>query len=130
MISTSITVSQRDMRRLSTLLDTSLTYRYPRESALLGEVLSHAAVAADGQISERVVTMGSTVFCDDAEGAAREICLVYPWDADPFAGFVSVLSPLGVALLGLRAGDIAEWTDDDGDAHWTHVVDVVPGSGK
>lgn len=127
----SITVSERDMRRLSTLLDTSLTYRYPRESALLGEVLAHASVAPDEKVPGTVVTMGALIFCDEV-GAyaqshrAREVSLVYPWDADPFTGLVSVLSPMGVALLGLRPGDVAEWTDDDDIPHSTRVIEVIP----
>lgn len=125
MVSHSITISERDMRRLSTLLDTSLTYRYPRESARLGEVLARASVSPDETLPV-VVTMGATVFCDDENGKAREVQLVYPWDADPFSGFVSVLSPQGIALLGLKPGESAEWTDDEGDRHVVRVVDVVP----
>lgn len=125
MVSHSITISERDMRRLSTLLDTSLTYRYPRESARLGEVLAQASVAPDEGLPP-IVTMGATVFCDDEHGRAREVQLVYPWDADPFSGFVSVLSPFGIALLGLKPGESAEWADDDDGRHSVRVVDVLP----
>jgi regulator of nucleoside diphosphate kinase len=132
-----ITVSERDMRRLSTLLDTSLTYRYPRESARLGEVLAKASVAPDEKVPGTVVTMGATIFCDevglydvgdarDADARPRELALVYPWDADAYQGFVSVLSPMGVALLGLRAGEVAEWTDEDGAPHAIRVIEVIP----
>lgn len=133
--SSSITISERDMRRLSTLLDTSLTYRYPRESALLGEVLAHASVSPDEKVPGTVVTMGATIFCEDVEGHSRrghwptqpprELSLVYPWDAESHAGLVSVLSPMGVALLGLRPGEVAEWDDEDGIPHATRVLEVI-----
>ncbi len=136
--SSSIIISERDMRRLSTLLDTSLTYRYPRESARLGEVLAHASVAPDEKVPGTVVTMGATIFCEELEGERhsrrahgltrppRELSLVYPWDAESNAGFVSVLSPMGVALLGLRPGELAEWNDEDGIPHATRVIEVIP----
>ena len=129
MVSNSITVSERDMRRLSTLLDTSLTYRYPVESARLGEVLAQASVSPDENVPA-VVTMGATIFCTDAFGRTRELSLVYPWDADPFAGYVSVLSPIGIALLGLRPGQTVEYGDEEGAVHSLTVVDVVPSFSK
>ena len=112
------------MRRLTTLLDTSLTYRYPRESARLGEVLARAAVVGDADRPNGVVGMGTRVFCEDDDGSPRELSLVYPWDEDRFHGQVSVLSPLGVALLGLRAGESATWDDEDGFPHTTRVLHV------
>ena len=124
MLSSSICVCERDMRRLTTLLDTSLTYRYPRESARLGEVLARAAVVGDTERPEGVVGMGTRVFCEDDGGAPREVSVVYPWDEDRYHGQVSVLSALGVALLGLRSGDSAEWTDEDGFPHMTRVLHV------
>ncbi|HPR44855.1 MAG TPA: GreA/GreB family elongation factor, partial [Ottowia sp.] len=51
-----------------------------------------------------------------------------PDDAEPESGFVSVLSPLGTALLGLRAGEVASWRGADGQESQlvVHTVDYQP----
>lgn len=120
----SIFVTERDHRRLTTLLDTSLTYRYPRESARLGEVLARAEIAPGGALPDGVVGMGSRVFCEDAGGEPQEVVLVYPWDEDRYYGHVSVLSPIGVALLGLRAGEGADYVDESGVIRHARVLHV------
>ena len=49
------------------------------------------------------------VVTDLTGGSRRAITLVYPHEADPAAGKISVLAPLGTALLGYREGDHVEW---------------------
>ena len=49
-----------------------------------------------------------------AGGAERSLTLCYPPEADAGKGFISVLSPLGTALLGLRVGETAQWRGADG----------------
>ena len=56
-----------------------------------------------------VVTMNSTVRLAFAEGRERELTLVYPREADGRADRVSVLSPVGSAMLGLHVGDAIAW---------------------
>jgi len=127
MVPNSITISARDLERLETLLDTSLTYAFPRERARLGEVLAHASVAPEGTVPRTIVTMGSTVICRVDTDRAMEVTLVYPWDADPDHGLVSVLSPLGISLLGLPVGSDVDWDDEDGLPHTLKVYEVLPG---
>ena len=79
-----VLVRERDMRRLSTLLETSLNCRYPKESARLSEVLRAAIVVADDAIAVGTVTMGAQVFCEDQDGLRS-------WDERP-ASFVGVYS--------------------------------------
>jgi transcription elongation GreA/GreB family factor len=119
-----VCVSERDMRRLTTLLDTSLSYRYPRESARLAKVLEHAAVLDPGALPHGIVTMGARIFAEEDGEDPRELALVYPWDEDRFHGQISVLSAQGIALLGTRAGDTIDWTDDEGTPHTTRVLHV------
>jgi regulator of nucleoside diphosphate kinase len=58
-----------------------------------------------------VVTMRSRLVLKDVEsGARREVLLVYPEEERAHDGHVSVLSPLGVALLGLAEGSLVAWT--------------------
>jgi regulator of nucleoside diphosphate kinase len=49
------------------------------------------------------------VYEDFATGARRTVRLVYPKDADASRGWISVLAPIGSALLGLRVGQEIEW---------------------
>ncbi len=72
-------------------------------------VVSSAAVPAD------VVTMNSRVrYTDENDGAQRTVTLVYPLHANAAEGKVSVLAPVGTALLGLSAGQSIEWDFPDG----------------
>jgi regulator of nucleoside diphosphate kinase len=72
--------------------------------------LERAQVLDAEQVPQDVVTMGSRIkVVDLATGEYREFVLAYPSDADIRANRVSVLAPLGTALLGNRAGDEVEW---------------------
>jgi regulator of nucleoside diphosphate kinase len=62
-----------------------------------------------------VITMNSTARFALNDGSEREITLVYPRDADAGTGKVSVLAPVGSALLGLRVGDSIRWPAPGGD---------------
>ena len=73
---------------------------------MLAELLDAGRVVPPQDIPGNVVTMNSQVLYQDLEtGELREARVVYPEDADPAAGRISVLSPVGAALLGLAAGD-------------------------
>jgi regulator of nucleoside diphosphate kinase len=72
----------------------------------LHELLDCADVIPAGAVAPDVVTMNSTVMYDDgSDGPVATITLVYPEQADAALGRVSVLSPLGLALIGMRAGE-------------------------
>jgi regulator of nucleoside diphosphate kinase len=78
-------------------------------AALAGE-LRRARVVPRAEIPRDVVTMNSTVRLRDLETEEDETyTLVYPDDADIEANKISVLAPVGTALLGYRAGDVVEW---------------------
>lgn len=103
-LKSAITVSSLDMDRLDALMD-KLPANFPGRAALQAEldradVLEPAAMPAD------VVTMNSTVrFTLQESGSTQTLTLVYPKEADGSPGKVSVFSPVGTALLGLRVGD-------------------------
>jgi regulator of nucleoside diphosphate kinase len=69
-------------------------------------VLDAARIVPAKDVPSDIVTMNSRVVIADAGGAnSRAVRLVYPEEADPARGDISVLSPLGNALLGARTGD-------------------------
>ncbi len=81
----------------------------------LAEELSRATVVPCERMPGNIVRMGSRVtYVDETSGTRREVELVYPEQADPATGRISVLAPVGSALLGLRAGQSIEWPFPDG----------------
>ncbi|MBH9576191.1 GreA/GreB family elongation factor [Inhella proteolytica] len=85
-------------------------------SAALRELLDDASALPSPEIPADVVTMNSRVLVsDDARAAPQTLTLCYPPDADPHAGRVSVLSPVGAALLGRRVGSEVSWRTPTGE---------------
>ena len=83
----------------------------------LQDVLDSAELVPSAQVAPDVVTMRSRLrVAESGVSDAREIALVYPDEADAGQGRISVLSPVGTALLGLRAGQQARWCAPDGRA--------------
>lgn len=81
----------------------------------LAELIDAAEHVAPQAVAPDVVTMLTRVrVADPAGGAERSLTLCYPPEADAAKGFISVLSPLGTSLLGLRVGETAEWHGGDG----------------
>jgi regulator of nucleoside diphosphate kinase len=93
---------------------------------LLGEI-DRAAICSADTMPADVVTMGAEVrFRDEKTGAERTIELVYPGQADIDAGRVSILTPVGAGLIGLRTGQSILWPDRGGTEHRLTIVDVKP----
>jgi regulator of nucleoside diphosphate kinase len=105
-----VVISDTDFDRLSELLQ-SPRYRatlWPR-LAVLRDELSGGTVIAPAQVPANVVTMRSRVRVRELpRGDAETYTLVYPDEADIARRRVSVLAPLGAALLGARAGSVIE----------------------
>ncbi|HOW27537.1 MAG TPA: nucleoside diphosphate kinase regulator [Elusimicrobiota bacterium] len=77
--------------------------------ALRGE-LARGRIVPPGEIPENVITMNSRVRIKDLDSGEETVyTLVYPKDANIEEGKLSVLAPIGTALLGYQAGDIIEW---------------------
>jgi regulator of nucleoside diphosphate kinase len=109
-----ITITTRDLQRLSQLItshETSATEQLDIE-------LARAEVVSEREVASDVVTMNSDVLYEDSTtGAQRQIRIVYPKDADADRGWVSILAPLGSALLGLRVGQTIDWQVPNGTRH-------------
>ena len=103
-----ITVSSLDLARLEAMLDAPAHRDLPAAAALADE-LGRARVLPPERMPGDVVTMNSELTCvDEASGETRTLTLVYPRDADATAGKVSVLAPVGSALLGLSVGPASD----------------------
>jgi regulator of nucleoside diphosphate kinase len=84
-----------------------------------------AQVVARAEIPADVVTMGSrVVFENETTGERREITLVYPGMADMDVGRISVLVPVGTALLGLRVGQAIDWELPGGEKQRFRIIEV------
>ena len=115
------TLTELDHVRLTRLLQ-----RQPTPPAPLGDVLDAARVVPSRAVESGVITMYSQVrLCDPARGAHSTLTLCYPHDADPAAGLVSVLSPVGRALLGLRVGEWAHWRTPDGGTQAAEIAALL-----
>ena len=104
-------LSRVDVERVEALLERRSFSAL--DTRALQEELARAELAEPAAIPDDVITMNSTarVRVDDPlQGAhEHEITLVYPRDADGSADRVSILAPVGSALLGLRVGDAIDW---------------------
>lgn len=113
MSSQTIVVTDRDFRRLSALVGPRATDSTRDQAHIekLEEELTRSVPIAAAEVPVDVVTMHSAVRVRDIRtGAARTYTLVFPPEAHLPSGRLSVLAPLGTALLGYRAGDEIEWT--------------------
>lgn len=119
---TSIVITELDERRLRALARRH--ERYAAVAALEAE-LTDAAIVDPHAVPPDVVTMNSrVVYRDSKSGASSEVRLVYPNDARGDSD-ISVLTPLGTALLGVKAGQEVTWSKANGSAHRLHVSTVA-----
>ena len=120
MKSTECLVTDADRCRLGSLLTSregkALGSR--RARAKLYSVLERATPIAPHDVPETLVTMNTTVELVDLESRARlDVTLAYPEDLDVVADGVSVLAPLGMALIGCHEGDLIQYREDQRSRH-------------
>ncbi len=119
-------VSSLDAARLEALLESPRWRDLPAAQALQDELL-RAEVRPVDAMPEGVVGMHSRVECEDEDSGKRyQLTLVYPHEADVGTGRVSVLAPMGSALIGLSVGQHIDWPNPDGRALHLKVIGVEP----
>lgn len=120
-----ITMSSLDLERIEALLAALPASVFPGKAELQAE-LDRADVVEPQDIPPTVVTMNSTVRFAIAE-TGREFCLtlVYPRDMDGSADRISILAPVGAALLGLSVGDELTWPGPGGKTMTVRVQEIV-----
>ena len=92
----------------------------------LADELDRAIVVHSERLPPDAVSMHARcTYHDEHTDALRDIELVYPHEAEPALGKISVLTPVGSALLGLRVGQAIEWPFPDGSVHCLRVKRVV-----
>lgn len=117
-----IALARSDHERLMNLTDV-LAERDPATADRLAAELDRARVVADHRLPGDTVRMGATVRFR-LDGEERQAQLVYPGDADIAAGRISVLTPVGTALIGLKVGQGLGWVGNDGRPHAVEIVAV------
>lgn len=119
-----IVIGADEHSRLSRLANGALDRVPEVADELLGE-LERAKLVKDSAVPETVVRMGSIVTYEADDGQSRTVTLVFPAEADIAAGRISILTPIGTALLGLSPDQSIGWTARDGRAHRLTVVSVA-----
>lgn len=107
-------ITDRDLDRILECLA-----NYPSEitiSELWDEKFERAQIIGQQEAPPDLVTIHSKIRCqDDGEHHIKgELTIVYPSEANIDEGKISILAPLGVALLGARVGDVVFWQGRDG----------------
>ena len=121
----SIYLTQADLDRLFDLVETYSAGPGADRLQQFERELVRAVVVPRDEIPADIVTMNSrVVFEDETTGERREITLVYPKQADIASGKVSVLVPVGTALLGVRIGQSIDWELPNGAKHRYKVVAI------
>ena|SRR5688572_2022068 len=121
-----ITLNAADSERLHRLAEVTRR-RFPQASAFLAREVERADVVDSWRTLPGLVTMGCEVeFRDDTTGQVRCVTLVYPHEADVSAGKISVLTPIGAALIGLSVSQSIEWETTLGERRSLTVLRVDP----
>jgi regulator of nucleoside diphosphate kinase len=121
-----IHVTDQDLVRLRAVVEEYSATDLADNAEALEVELDRATVLPQREIPRDVMTMRSrAVFENLQTGSRRELELVYPREADPAAGKVSILAPVGLALLGLRAGDTIRWPMANGRTTRLKLLEIL-----
>jgi len=112
-------LTELDYTRLKKLTAANVTRQ-------LDDLLDEADVVPARAIPPDVVTMYAKIVIHDLRLQRRQVVVVcYPADAEPAAGFISVLSPAGMGLIGLPVGSIARWSGPSGEESLVEIEGVL-----
>ena len=127
-----VMLSEADRDRLYPIAISALTSKRLASSAsnLLREI-SRAEIVSYDEFPENVVAINSHVDVrDNVSGTARQVVLVMPDETSTQSNAVSVLSPLGAALIGLSAGHSIDWCSANGEPSSMTVLRSTAGSAR
>jgi regulator of nucleoside diphosphate kinase len=123
----SIFLTTKDVEKLRDLIREAYhtEYRGSDYLKLLSAEMEKASVVDPDQIPADVITLNSTARLIDQDTDEEMVyTLVFPEDADPSQGKISILAPIGTAMLGYKVGDTFEW-DTPGGKRIIHVREVL-----
>lgn len=121
-----ISISAHDYRRLSNLVAVQ-RHRFPDAAFALQAELDRARIMPI--VPPHVVQMGSVVEFRSDVAPQKPVTLVFPQEADISAARISILTPIGAALIGLSPGQSIDWEARDGAVRELSVIRVEPPSG-
>ena len=124
-IESAIHVMQYDLERLRRVVAMHDTGRDAAAAQQLETELDRAVVVPRDELPADVVTMNSRVVFEDDTGRRRDVQLVFPWEAALERGRISILAPVGVALLGLSVGQVIDWPMPNGRTASLRIVSVL-----
>jgi regulator of nucleoside diphosphate kinase len=107
-----IIITHSDRQRLAALIDRASEVGLVDRRAIddLGRELSRATMVDPNKCPDNVITMNSTVRLQDLDsGEVSTYTLVYPAEANVEENRISVLAPVGTAIIGYRTGDVIKW---------------------
>ena len=115
-----IYLTEKDYQRLLELVQAQRAKGQVDKNVIaLAEELKRAVRVPAEKILESVVTMNSRVVLEEKKtGSERELTLVYPGEANIHEMKISVLAPVGTAILGCKVGDVVEWPVPAGHAKY------------
>jgi regulator of nucleoside diphosphate kinase len=116
------TLTHHDHARLARLLAQQPT---AAGAEALQDLIDSSDLVAAPAVPGTVVTMNTQVLLLPDEGTPCQLTVCYPEEARPADGFVSVLSPVGASLLGLRVGETARWRSAAGRAGAARILSVL-----
>lgn len=120
-----LVISSLDADRLEELLESLPRGAFPGKAELEAE-LARAEIVDPKEIPPTVVSMNSTVrFRVESSSEEFTLTLVYPKDMDSSSGKISILAPVGSALLGLSQGDEIEWPKPGGGVLRVRIEEIV-----
>lgn len=127
-----VLTSERTLTELDQVRLTTLIHKHDRggpaslQTERIAQALEMADVVPSRQVAPDVVTMYSQVLLLDlTTGQRSKLTVCYPQDAEPAAGFVSVLSPVGAGLLGRKLGSVFRWHMPTGEERAAQVLEVL-----
>ncbi|HEY8337860.1 MAG TPA: nucleoside diphosphate kinase regulator [Tardiphaga sp.] len=119
-----ITLRSSDRERLD-VLAVAAAEKYPVTADFLAREIERATIVPDSDPLPGIVSMESGVtFRDDTSGREKHVTLVYPPSADVETGRISVLTPIGAALIGLSAGQSIDFETPSGEPRSLTVLEV------
>ena len=121
-----IVIGDLDHQKLTRLASAAPESMADVADELLGE-LDRARVRPQAGLPAGVVRMGSQVNFRSGQGPEKSVRLVWPGEADIAQGRVSILTPIGAALIGLAQGQSIGWEDRSGRSHELTVLTVSQG---
>ena len=120
-----IIINADDLAHLEGLAD-GMMRRQPALADRLFDEIGRARIVAPSKMPKNVVGMGSTVtYRDEATGQEKSVTLVYPEEADISLMRVSVMTPIGVAFLGLAEGASFYWDTRENQRRMLTIISVT-----